>query len=249
MKLYSTINATNNVGVEVKHSLNDSLIIHVVGGYGTDEYWLQQLERIGQVVGMDEDKITLNKTGRLLTDIKYDPSYPAMFAHANVRQPLHTDGSYEADAPNISFLYCVKKALVGGATTFLPVPMLKQCLEYENPDLLNKMFLIPITHSKGNDKKTKTILDQQDRINWNYFRAEKNGLTEQLHHYLETRIMQMGLCYDVHLNEGDALFFQDDRVLHGRNAFIGPRWLRKGGIKWTPTLYTNSPNIVNAPIV
>ena len=69
--------------------------------------------------------------------------------------------------------------------------------------------------------------------NWNYFRAEKCNVVEDFHAFLENRIVQMGLLSNVSLRKGDAVFFNDQQVLHGRNAFIGERWLRKGGIKWS----------------
>jgi alpha-ketoglutarate-dependent taurine dioxygenase len=43
----------------------------------------------------------------------------------------------------------------------------------------------------------------------------------------------MGVLTNINLKKGDAVFFNDELILHGRNAFIGDRWLKKGGLTWS----------------
>ena len=84
---------------------------------------------------------------------------------------------------------------------------------------------------KGNDGKKSVIIDiNKNRINWNYFRAEKNDIVESFHNFLEKIIFQGGLFNPITLKEGEALFFWDNKVLHGRNSFVGNRHLKKAAI-------------------
>jgi alpha-ketoglutarate-dependent taurine dioxygenase len=234
---FLTIPKNEQIGKNIKKWFTEYEVIHVANRIhepekSTDDYWLDQAHQIGELVVMDEDKSTGNKTGNFWIDIKYDPNFPNHFIHANARQPLHTDGSYEATAPNISFFYCVREADIGGATTFVDIDVVKECLQIEAPNLLEQLKTQPINFSKGNDSKITPVF-YENKCNWNYFRAEKCDLADAFHQYLETRIINMGIVHAVKLQPGEALFFKDEYILHGRNAFIGNRWLKKGGIQWT----------------
>jgi hypothetical protein len=102
---------------------------------------------------MDEDIETGNKNGNFWIDIKYDTKHPNLYLHSNTRQPLHTDGSYEAYPPELSFFFCKVKAKFGGATTFLDLQILEQCMEMECPSLLRRIKSESFLFSKGNDFK------------------------------------------------------------------------------------------------
>jgi hypothetical protein len=86
-----------------------------------------------------------------------------------------------------------------------------------------------MTFFKGNDGK-KSIVLGDNNIVWNYFRVEKNKIAEDFHCFLEEKIYQGGLYESVYLNKNESLFFWDEKVLHGRNSFIGNRHLVKAGI-------------------
>ena len=188
-------------------------------------------ESIGELVPMEECLQTGNKNGELWTDIQYNPSIENSYRHSNTRQPFHTDGSYESDAPNISCFYCMVAAKQGGATTFLDYDELLDCLDTKLRDRLEST---PVLFSKGNDSKTRPII-HDGRLTWNYFRAsspEDPTLVEDFHRFLEDRIVESHIAVDIYLQSGDAVFFQDELLLHGRNAFFGNRWLKKGGLRW-----------------
>lgn len=235
MKLLTTIRLSRETGDHIRELLASHLAVHAVAdGPVDDSYWETHAKAIGTLVPMHEDPKTGNKTGKFWTDIKYDKRHPDRFASANVRQPLHTDGSYEADAPNVSFFFCKKQATYGGATTLLDLETLDGCLRAEDKLLRNELYEVPVLFKKGNDQKTSRILGDF-KVCWNYFRvASRMPLARRFHTFLESRIVEMGLCTPVDLTPGSALFFRDDKLLHGRNAFIGPRWLRKGGVRWSP---------------
>ena len=217
---------------EVGWLLRDHRVVCVRAGNTAEDFWYNLAGRIGRLVGMDEDQNTGDKTGKFWIDIRYDAQFPDQFLHSNTRQPLHTDGSYEANAPNISFFYCIQSATFGGATTFLDLAILRDCLHVERPWLLDRLESTPLRFFKGSDSKTSLILNG-DKCNWNYYRVEKCDLAEEFQNYLENRIINMGVLLGVRLQPGDAVFFHDQCVLHGRDAFIGNRHLRKGGLRWT----------------
>jgi len=232
MKLIIEVNCNNKIGKKIKKFLHDYKVVIIRNSPTHDSFWAEQASEIGKLVPMKEDIKTGNKTGEFWTDIKYDAKLSHTFSHSNTRQPLHTDGSYESLAPNVTFFFCLKPAKVGGSTTCLDLDLLKKCLKIEKPDLLEKLKATEILFSKGNDFKTSKIINGK-KCNWNYFRAAKSDLTEEFHIYLEQRIVQMGVLTNINLKKGDAVFFNDELILHGRNAFIGDRWLKKGGLTWS----------------
>jgi alpha-ketoglutarate-dependent taurine dioxygenase len=65
-------------------------------------------------------------------------------------------------------------------------------------------------------------------------------LCERFHHFLETRIVASGITTACQLEKGEAVFFHDDRVIHGRNAFFaeypGQRSLIKGKVILEPAV-------------
>jgi len=234
MNLLTKISQVENLGEEVSHALESSLVVHVQNFRSLDSsFWYSVASEIGTPCVMDEDRTSGDKTGSFWIDVKYDPDYPQHFIHANVRQPFHTDGSYESQAPNITFFYCIKEADFGGATTFLDCSTIQECLQREQPKLLEELRRTKIKFSKGSDSKQIEVF-HHDCCNWNWFRSDKSKLASDFHAFLEERIWPMGLAHSIKLQAGEALFFRDDRILHGRNAFMGARWLKKGGIKWIP---------------
>lgn len=194
---------------------------------------------LGEPVPMDEDLSTEQKTGNNWIEIRYDPAFPLSYRHSDTRQPLHTDGSYERNAPDINLFFCYAQALVGGATTFIDSRLLVDILKVYNKGLLDTLKSVPVTFAKGADSKTQPIIveDGNDyRMTWNYFRVSKDeGFCSSFHNFLERKVVEGGLLTPVMLHEGEAVFFNDEKLLHGRNAFIGPRYLLKGGVKLRDT--------------
>jgi len=72
------------------------------------------------------------------------------------------------------------------------------------------------------------------KINWNYYRAlndiKNKTLIEDFKDFLDNYIEKSGELKELKLKPGEGVFFQDRRVLHGRNSFVGNRQLNKGGI-------------------
>lgn len=226
MKFYRKIEYKKDL--DIKSLLSSYKVVHVLKGNIDDLFWEKEAKKIGDLVSMDEDKSTGNKNGNFWIDIKYDVRYPNLYLHSNTRQPFHTDGAYESNPPDISFFFCKVRADIGGSTTFLDLKILKKCMEIECPVLLKQISSSLFSFKKGDDSKIVKIMDD-GKMSWNFHRVEKSKITKDFYLFLE-RINDMGLVKRVLLNRGDAVFFRDNMVLHGRDAFIGERWLRKGGI-------------------
>ena len=226
---------------KIREQLARTKILHITSGLSSEaeisEFYTLLAQQLGDLAPMEENLLTGNKTGDLWTGIEYNPNIENSYRHSNSRQPLHTDGAYEKDAPNISFLYCLQQAEVGGATVFIDSSVLLELLQKYDPALYQRLNNTPVRFSKGEDGKTKCVITRDESgsvLTWNYFRATScadESLIEDFHDFLEQRIVPAGILIPVNLNKGDAVFFHDERILHGRESFFGMRSLKKGGIR------------------
>lgn len=239
MNFLKCIDYQSNVAGKIKEALKTNKIVLLQNCQEENlfDFYENLSNEIGHWVPMDEDVKTGEKTGNKWIEVKYDPQFPNSYRHSDTRQPLHTDGSYESDAPNITFFFCIEKAKIGGATTFFDYDDLVNTLKLYSEELLDRCKNIPLTFSKGKDSKTKTII-QDGILTWNYYPAQSNNqeqseLKENFHTFLEKKVVEGGLCMPLQLKPGDAVFFHDEKLLHGRNSFIGNRNLLKGGLSLT----------------
>lgn len=217
---------------EIKNSLMNSFVVHAIPRIKIEElesFYFDLICYLGSPFLSEESLETSDKTGGLWSDIKYSKNKSDSFLHSNTRQPFHTDGAYEKSNPDISFFYCIEKAKFGGATIFAQTETVIDCLKVYDEKILNDLKKTPILHRKGNDGKTCLILDNNN-WNWNFYRAEKIEIVHKFHYFLEEIIYKSGLYESVCLLPGESLFFWDKKVLHGRNAFLGDRHLRKAGL-------------------
>ena len=199
----------------------------------SEEKYLKAASQIGNIIPICEDIGTGNKNGDIFSDIKYDAEKSSSFSFSRTRQPLHTDGSYEKYAPDITFFFCRESAKYGGLTLFLDNEIL---IDLIPSGLMSDLLSIPVKHTKGNDNKTRPILINKEKLswNWNFFRAERNKENQRMideWKSLLDHVEQSQIPYGVKLAPGDAVFFWDEDQLHGRTAFFGNRWLVKGGIR------------------
>lgn len=219
----------------------------VVKNYNGDEsvidYLKNYVKKFGQMVDSEEDLVSGKTTGAEFMEISYDPVDQNQYRTAKASQPLHTDYSYINVDDNVQFLMCLKRAPIGGDTTFIDTRKLVELLIFDNEmGLYNDLLSIPVVHLKGDRIKTKTILEvcgNDYKINWNYppaMRADNNTEAKSLifnfKNWLDNRIEKSGLLTPVLLETNDTVFFHDYRVLHGRNSYFakvkGDRRLVKG---------------------
>jgi len=217
---------------EIDHAIKENSILLVRSE--SEQNYLDAASRIGKIIPIYEDVGTGNKTGGTFSDIRYDPEKSSSFSFSSTRQPLHTDGSYEKNAPDITFFFCRESARHGGYTIFMDNNIL---LDLISSSLMSDLISLPVRHLKGNDEKIRPILiEKPEKLswNWNYFRVEKNEKNQRMIDQWKSlldHLEQSQVADSVKLMPGDAVFFWDENQLHGRTAFFGNRWLVKGGIK------------------
>lgn len=206
------------------------------------EFYSRFVSQLGQPANIGEDALG-NSTPEHLADIKYDPQLAFTFQHSNTRQPLHTDAAYTSESADVNFLFCLQNAETGGATIFADVDDVRIMLDSYSPALLLETEISEVLFKKGeNQSKRCKILylsESEWRVNWNYFRLAPGNppdvlkMCNQFHDFLEDRVVGDDINFPILLKKGDSVFFHDDKVLHGRNAFEGPRHLIKGGLSLT----------------
>lgn len=168
------------------------------------------------------------RTGRIWTEVRFDPTFPDAYRHSSEAQPLHTDGSYIPDFPNATLMICVANAAVGGETTFLSGKDLVACLQSEKPELLDELHHQHIRHSRSGDKRVEKIIDISQSpilLNWNYYcidtksNDEQKQLAEEFFSFLQNSEQVKNLLLKIKLCPGDSVMWKDRQVLHGRNGF------------------------------
>jgi alpha-ketoglutarate-dependent taurine dioxygenase len=244
---YSNASETTQL---VKEAIQMYKVVHIANfqhDVPMDLFYSRLADFLGQPQSADEDILTGQLTGNRWIDITFDPSIPDRYRSSNTRQPLHTDDSYVElhNQPAIQFFYCASQAKIGGATVFFDLNVLIECLVTDQEqELLDALLHTDVVHSKGGISKVRKILDKdsQDYLaNWNYYcldpqqnSPEVLEMCQRFHLFLEERIVKAGVVKPILLKQGEAVFFHDDRLLHGRNAFFasrpGERSLIKGKI-------------------
>lgn len=109
--------------------------------------------------------------------------------------------------------------------------------------MLRELRELPITFfSRNGYGRTRPVLTEDafgPVLAWNYYRVERTSdavanLAERFRSFLEEKVVGGGLVSSVRLARGEALFFKDERLLHGRYSFmanaVAERHLRKGRI-------------------
>lgn len=226
----------------LRERLHGSKVLHLTGIPQTEkpvEFYEALTRKLGVLIKKDEVSTQQLFVDDKWLDIRYDPKMSHTFRHSNTRQPLHTDGAYITDFNcEILFLFCVQPAQQGGATFFLDGDDLVKSLTDQRPALLRRLESEPVIFSKGEmGQKTSPIIRREGcevRLNWNFYRVSSNNapsilaMAREFHDYLQTEIEARSIPTPVRLNFGEAAFFRDLRVLHGRTAFTGNRCLIKG---------------------
>jgi alpha-ketoglutarate-dependent taurine dioxygenase len=232
---------------QIRHSLLEHKVLVTSGVDPTREqrpFWDTVSEAVGDVVALDE-RVTGEKTGERWLEIRYDPSVVNAYRYSRNAQPLHTDGSYLSNAPDVMFFYCIRQAAAGGATTFIDSSVLLDLVGREDPGLFRALRETPVRFTKAGDEKTRPILGEDaagTQITWNYYCVdpgeppEIKDLAERFHAFLERRVVGEERTTPITLRPGEAVFFQDERLLHGRNAFRAEekddRFMWKTGFKF-----------------
>tara|TARA_Y100000361_G_C11072392_1_gene296406 strand:+ start:172 stop:585 length:414 start_codon:yes stop_codon:yes gene_type:complete len=134
----------------------------------------------------------------------------------------------------------MKPSPLGGNTHILSTKTLNDILKKYNPELLDKINIDvnwQYVGIDGDTQCTKTLFDGKV-INWNYWQIKEELNTQEVmdvrqefFDFLENFIVA-GNIYDFSKKweTGDCIIFNDKSVLHGRDAFLGERWLKDHAI-------------------
>ena len=238
MEFYKKISYSTSTDtiMAVKDSIDNYKLLYVTDlpdQIDAQEFYAKLSDECGHVFPLNEGKTKGVLTGeRWLININ-DPSEPDRFRSSNTRQPLHTD-SYCLDflKDNISFFFCMGNALLGGATFFLDLDTLIEAMELDNEHaLIGELMQRSITFAKNTFMRSRPILAKDEfgySVNYNYPALSPDNtpegklLVEKFQNYLETRIRDSGIYFSIKLKRNDAVFFHDQRILHGRYAFQTP---------------------------
>lgn len=187
--------------------------------------------RAGEVLGRNadvlesSDGLPIPSNGGWM-DVRFEPDRLDTYRHANVGQPLHADRAYSGEPQDIGLFYLAKQAQSGGHSLFIDATTVAREAARDG-DLLHRLTTIPVGHGKGAMGRCLPILSEHAgrmKINWNWFRVlpgqgeAVDALREDFRLFLE-RMVETGVAKRIRLETGDAVFFRDDEVLHGRAAF------------------------------
>jgi alpha-ketoglutarate-dependent taurine dioxygenase len=195
---------------------------------------------IGEAVGPSSDIIEDAVTGcpkvvpGAWMDVRFEPDRPDTYRHHKVGQPLHSDCAYVAPeyAQEIALFYLERQAQSGGESLFVDAATVAARTRALAPHLYEALTTLRVDFGKaGAPGRTTTILSRRDgrlKINWNYFRVlpgqgeAVDQLRESFRLFLE-RLVEDGDVACFRLDDGDAVFFRDEEVLHGRRDFVAER--------------------------
>lgn len=190
-------------------------------------------KKIGKFYNLAED-VSLGdrnnqKNNKIWMEVRYDSKIQDAYRHSSNPQPMHTDGSYEMGWPNSTLMCCVANASDGGETTFLDPKELVKILEIEDKKLLEFLLTTEVLHERSGSNKNKKILEIKDdiyEVNFNYYCVSKKNSFSTLKNIdkffkfmnLSKKIKK--ITKSIKLNTGDAVFWKDSEILHGRNGFM-----------------------------
>lgn len=195
-------------------------------------FWRSVGETLGRNADLIENSATgeLTETGGQWMDVRFEPDRADTFRHANVGQPLHSDGAYVAktQAREIALFYMARQADDGGDSLFVDADTVAAYARHHDPALHDQLFSVPVRFGKGAGlSRTVPILRVEHgrtKINWNYYRVLQDqgeavaALREAFRTFLEQMIAARA-ANSFRLETGDAVLFRDDEVLHGRAAY------------------------------
>ena len=217
-------------------SLDDNKIFHIksnISGDNVRNFYenlgkkIGKLSKLGEDVGLGDRNN--QKSNKIWMEVRYDSKIQDAYRHSSNPQPLHTDGSYEMNWPNSSMLCCVANTNDGGETIFLDLKELIKILEIKNKRLLDFLLRTEVLHERSGSKKNKKILEIKDnvyKVNFNYYCVSKKNSenilknVDQFFKFLNSSEEIKKKTKAIKLDSGDAVFWKDSEILHGRNGFV-----------------------------
>lgn len=231
--------------------VKENKVFHLKSNIQKD-YIREFYEKIGNKIGQYEmlaEDVKLGDRGdqkadKIWMDVRYDSNIDNAYRHSSNPQPLHTDGSYNPNFPNATLMCCISNSVSGGETIFLELNKLVEILKADDTELLESLLSEEVRHERTgyvNKKKILYIENDSYKINFNYFCISKKNskknlkFIEKFFHFLNTSEKIKENIKPIKLNAGEAVFWKDSEILHGRNGFKpkkdSDRFLWKAAIK------------------
>lgn len=255
--MYQKFNISKNLNKELVRSvinkwmIDKNKVFHLVSDIKKDNI-RNFYEKFGNNIGkyhMLAEDVKLGdrsnqSANKIWMDVRYDSNIIDAYRHSSNPQPLHTDGSYNPKFPNATIMCCIKNSASGGETIFLELTKLVEILKNDESELLEFLFNEEIIHERSgfiNKKKILSLEDKKLKINFNYFCVSKKNSKKSLLNirkffdFINTSKKIKENITAVKLQEGEAVFWKDSEILHGRNSFIpkknSDRFLWKAAIE------------------
>jgi trimethyllysine dioxygenase len=176
-------------------------------------------------------------------DFKADMSM-ADTAYTNLELPPHTDGTYSHDAPGLQLLLCLEFDGEGGESTMVDGLHIADVMRRDHPDHFATLSIVhvpgqyvgdgshllaarPVFRHDHTGRLAQVTFNNGDRAPFLLPRDEMHAFYDAL------RVFE-GLANDPAnqwrraLRPGEAMIFDNWRVLHGRTAYTGHRHLCGG---------------------
>ena len=255
--MFQQFNLSNNFDNRVaksiieKWNVDDNKVFHLINDVKEDNI-RDFYEKIGNIIGkfhMLAEDVSLGdrssqKANKIWMDVRYDSKIDNAYRHSSNPQPLHTDGSYNPNFPNATIMCCISNSALGGETIFLELEKLIQILKQDDPKLLEFLFTEKVLHERSGYTNKREILlykKKKLKINFNYYCISKKNSEKSLINvkkffdFINTSEKIKNNITSIKLNEGEAIFWKDSEVLHGRNNFLpkkdSDRFLWKAAIQ------------------
>lgn len=236
------------MAIRLKRALQTHKLVHLrdVPEEVHLESFYEELARAqGDFLFKNENPVTAALDSEGWIDMRYDAQLATAHAyrHGNGRMPLHMDGVYTDVHFDIIFLFSTESPKWGGYTNFIDGVKVIEFLEDYDPALLRDLRCTKVLFSKGSKSKNWPIIFEENGIpafNWNLPRLapenspEVKEMCHRFDEFCETRLVDGGLMTNCKLARGEAVFFHNRLLLHGRTSFWGGRCLMKGAIALRP---------------
>jgi trimethyllysine dioxygenase len=163
----------------------------------------------------------------------------ADMAYTNLYLSAHTDGTYSHDAPGLQMLHCLSFDGSGGASTLVDGFKIADMLRSEVPDLFDTLSTVaipgqyigdgvhlmaarPVLRHDHNGTLVQVSYNNSDRAPFLLPPDEMTTLYTALRAF-DRLANDDSMQWRHVLRPGDALLFDNWRVLHGRHAYAGKR--------------------------
>lgn len=239
--MYQKFNLGKNLSKEIanliieKWVIDDNKVFHLTSNIKKNNI-RDFYEEIGNNIGkyhMLAEDVKLGdrynqKANKIWMDVRYDSKIVDAYRHSSNPQPLHTDGSYNSNFPNATIMCCVANSVVGGETIFLRIEELIEILKNDDHELLEFLSNEEIMHERSgfiNKQRILYIEDKKQKINFNYFCISKKNSEKSIKYikkffnFINTSEKIKKKIFALKLEEGEAVFWKDSEILHGRNGF------------------------------